>query len=228
MKKTILFFVLIFSLCSFVFAAQVEPFFEREYTEGIDIQGQKFYQYDPLPSEDGGGIEPISPSRGGGGSSSRATSGISSGTCTAEWECTEWSLCVDGTQERTCADINNCGTLTGRPQQKRSCQLDQLPKEIVQEEPLPIIEKPTFKNFILIAAISLALAAIILAVIIHNSKTEQALSTLPGIVIPLVRIENLRRMVQKELAKGYSPQDIQKVLLKKGWPKQVVEDVLKL
>jgi hypothetical protein len=29
--------------------------------------------------------------------------------CTPQWQCNEWSSCTNGTQTRTCTDINQCG-----------------------------------------------------------------------------------------------------------------------
>ena len=44
-----------------------------------------------------------------------------SGGCTSDWQCDEWTACVAGTQTRTCTDSNNCGTLTGKPAESQSC-----------------------------------------------------------------------------------------------------------
>ena len=42
--------------------------------------------------------------------------------CTPEWDCTEWSKCrSDGTQERACHDVQECGTGEGRPPLQESC-----------------------------------------------------------------------------------------------------------
>lgn len=43
-----------------------------------------------------------------------ATSG-----CNPDWSCTEWSACIDGMQERTCTDANNCGAAP--PETQRTC-----------------------------------------------------------------------------------------------------------
>ena len=43
-------------------------------------------------------------------------------TCTPNWQCTAWSVCsILGKQSRNCTDINNCGTLTGKPNILLSC-----------------------------------------------------------------------------------------------------------
>jgi len=42
--------------------------------------------------------------------------------CEPNWQCGEWSDCSNGgTQTRTCADINNCNILTGKPEESQTC-----------------------------------------------------------------------------------------------------------
>lgn len=43
-------------------------------------------------------------------------------TCTENWSCTNWGQCSsDGSQIRTCTDLNNCGTSSSLPQDSQSC-----------------------------------------------------------------------------------------------------------
>ncbi|MEK6822391.1 MAG: hypothetical protein AABY13_01070, partial [Nanoarchaeota archaeon] len=56
---------------------------------------------------------------GGGGGGG----GPSSDVCPESWECTEWSACVDGTQTRTCADKNTCGTGFAKPALTQACEI---------------------------------------------------------------------------------------------------------
>lgn len=53
-------------------------------------------------------------------------------TCTPNWSCTSFSACsatynsvcsnsATGTQTRTCTDLNNCGTTSGKPAESQSC-----------------------------------------------------------------------------------------------------------
>ena len=37
------------------------------------------------------------------------------------WQCTPWSFCFNGYQNRTCTDINNCNNLAGKPTESQSC-----------------------------------------------------------------------------------------------------------
>jgi hypothetical protein len=42
--------------------------------------------------------------------------------CAENWRCSEWSVCpVYEIQTRTCNDINNCGTVTSKPEEQRKC-----------------------------------------------------------------------------------------------------------
>jgi PGF-pre-PGF domain-containing protein len=47
---------------------------------------------------------------------------ISEGACTESWSCTEWSVCVNSTQTRTCTDSNDCGTTVDKPAESQECQ----------------------------------------------------------------------------------------------------------
>ena len=55
-------------------------------------------------------------------------------TCVENWSCTEWSECINGTQTRTCTDLNNCGTTINKPPEVQSCK--------VPGEEMPVEEKP--------------------------------------------------------------------------------------
>lgn len=41
--------------------------------------------------------------------------------CNVNWECSDWSVCANGQQTRTCTDLNNCGTKTGQPPITQTC-----------------------------------------------------------------------------------------------------------
>ena len=63
-----------------------------------------------------------------GGGTITTTSGGSSGGggCSYnesyDWECSEWSKCIDNIRMRTCKEKNNCGNSYGRPEVERSCE----------------------------------------------------------------------------------------------------------
>jgi hypothetical protein len=46
--------------------------------------------------------------------------------CIPNWQCSDWSECIDNTQTRTCGDENHCDTLAGKPETLQSCNPDQL------------------------------------------------------------------------------------------------------
>ncbi len=41
--------------------------------------------------------------------------------CIENWNCTNWSSCINGEQIRNCIDLNECGTITEKPFFKRKC-----------------------------------------------------------------------------------------------------------
>lgn len=51
---------------------------------------------------------------GGGGSSS----------CTENWVCSEWSVCTDNVQTRTCVDNSNCRNPKLKPAEQRDCTVE--------------------------------------------------------------------------------------------------------
>jgi len=51
--------------------------------------------------------------------------------CTELWGCSDWSVCVSGTQTRTCTDSNNCGTTQNKPAETQSCSVSKLAPQII-------------------------------------------------------------------------------------------------
>lgn len=45
----------------------------------------------------------------------------SANDCTPSWDCSDWSVCADSVQTRSCHDDNNCGTDAGRPIETAEC-----------------------------------------------------------------------------------------------------------
>ena len=68
---------------------------------------------------------------GGGSSSTTTTTGTGSQVCEPNWNCTEWSVCEEGNQIRTCFDSNSCNSTVERPSGQQSCSSE----EITQENP---------------------------------------------------------------------------------------------
>jgi hypothetical protein len=42
-------------------------------------------------------------------------------SCTMAWSCSGWSACENGTQTRTCTDLNQCASDEGRPTETQTC-----------------------------------------------------------------------------------------------------------
>jgi PGF-pre-PGF domain-containing protein len=42
-------------------------------------------------------------------------------TCTENWSCTNWSICTNSVQTRTCTDSNACGTTVNKPVESQDC-----------------------------------------------------------------------------------------------------------
>lgn len=42
-------------------------------------------------------------------------------TCIEDWDCEAWSTCSGGTQDRSCTDLNDCGTDDSMPSTSRTC-----------------------------------------------------------------------------------------------------------
>jgi len=60
----------------------------------------------------------------GGGVTTSSGGGGSSSVCTERWECQEWFECFDGQENRSCNDLNDCGTSINEPETSRLCSDD--------------------------------------------------------------------------------------------------------
>ena len=68
---------------------------------------------------------------------SGGTTEIAEEGCVERWSCTEWSVCSNSTQTRTCTDSNSCGTVVDKPLESQECQASIIP-ELPPIEELPI------------------------------------------------------------------------------------------
>lgn len=59
---------------------------------------------------------------GGSGGGSMTTTSFNSDFCSENWQCSEWSRCVNGTQTRTCTDVHECGTEKNKPAIEQQCE----------------------------------------------------------------------------------------------------------
>ena len=53
--------------------------------------------------------------------------GASSYVCVENWDCGNWSSCINGTQTRTCTDSAMCGTTLTKPETERACSPNFVP-----------------------------------------------------------------------------------------------------
>jgi hypothetical protein len=76
-------------------------------------------------TEDGNGISQVSILGGGGGGR---------GSCITQWNCTEWSGCINGTQTRICSYPENfCEPKSEKPAEIQSCTIPE-EDEIIEDE----------------------------------------------------------------------------------------------
>lgn len=62
----------------------------------------------------------VAPSSGSAGSSGGGSSGRVN-QCTYVWDCTPWSVCVDGLQNRLCTNTGTCSGVQGKPAEQVQC-----------------------------------------------------------------------------------------------------------
>ncbi|MBI4020963.1 MAG: lamin tail domain-containing protein [Candidatus Aenigmarchaeota archaeon] len=55
------------------------------------------------------------------GSCSACTPACANPGCAEDWECTPWSACENGTQQRSCLELNGCGTALAKPGLTQDC-----------------------------------------------------------------------------------------------------------
>ena len=48
--------------------------------------------------------------------------------CEENWQCSDWSSCVNNKQTRTCNDLNDCNTFINKPSETKICIITQKTK----------------------------------------------------------------------------------------------------
>ena len=56
-----------------------------------------------------------------------SANGITNSSCIPNWNCTEWSKCIDGNKIRSCIDFNLCGDNSTKPDEIQECTTDCIP-----------------------------------------------------------------------------------------------------
>ena len=64
---------------------------------------------------------------------------IELGPCQESWRCTSWSICLNSTQKRVCADRNECGTNLSKPIEMQGCN-----QTIISEDNQSLANKTSF------------------------------------------------------------------------------------
>jgi len=57
------------------------------------------------------------------GESSIITGASTENVCTSNWQCNDWSECLEGIQVRECSDLNECGSEEGKPSLSQQCEV---------------------------------------------------------------------------------------------------------
>ncbi len=73
---------------------------------------------------------------------SRPVAVMPPGVCVPKWNCTEWSFCKNGVQERKCSDINNCGIFNNQPSETQNCSPAVQPPQPPHANPPPAVRPP--------------------------------------------------------------------------------------
>lgn len=66
--------------------------------------------------------------------------------CTSEWECGEWSRCIDNQQTRECVDKNRCKYEKDKPDETKKCLIRPEYEQPIDEEEYPVFTR--IKEFI--------------------------------------------------------------------------------
>jgi len=63
-------------------------------------------------------------------------------TCTENWSCSSWTLCVNGVRTRTCTDSNACGTTASKPATTYDCSVGGAPDDFLGAMPQTLVSVP--------------------------------------------------------------------------------------
>ena len=78
------------------------------------------------------------------------------------WNCSEWSDCINGNQTRVCKKYNNCGNTYGKPNESRSCIEQDLINNTIKQEPEYEQEKESGKWYIIFIILGVILLMFII------------------------------------------------------------------
>ena len=145
-----------------------------------------------------------------------STSTQTQNDCNPRWEC-RWSSCIGDFQSYSCVDVNNCGVLTGKPEEKtESCgshvesSFDDSTGEIYSSSGLSLITKIIIFGITLLVVIGL-----LLGIFLFSKKNKSSIAKSP-IITELKNQESLSDIIESRLNKGEKLDKIQYDLLLKN------------
>lgn len=147
--------------------------------------------------------------------------GAAAARCVTEWQCSDWSACINNIQTRDCIDNNNCGVDDDKPITLRDCVSGPEP-ETVPLTPVPVepevVQPPEPKNYawIFYLVVLAAIGLVIVALVRRYNYYKHAPSEQP------------HRFVHLSLKEGHSETNIKQKLSDKGWRQGHVEEVVQL
>jgi len=89
-----------------------------------------------------------------------------------DWECSEWSKCINGLQTRTCKEYNNCHSFYGKPEESKTCLVEEPDDVIVIDEPEPEKSK-TIYILLGILVLSIILICLIINLVLKERKKKE-------------------------------------------------------
>ena len=208
----------------------------------------------PAPSGGGGGGGGAVASGGGGGGAGSV--GLPGFVCIMDWQCRDWSQCVNGVQTRQCNFVRVpqhykdgiCPQESQQPEISRTCEVSTetavAEPEITQTEPSS--EEPTFaeellkefeaeekpaqlsKGNIAIFIFAFIILAVLVLISVHTFRVHMG----PGISKKEIGSDQkYSKIVSSYISKmrvvGRSDKYIEDTLLKAGWPARTVKELLK-
>lgn len=151
---------------------------------------------------------------------------VLNGTCRESWECTEWSNCEEGNQERACSDKNFCNTTIDRPAESKQCSSIAEGSETSAGGKKAGFGKILF--WALIAAGILVFGAG--SYYIYQKYSDYILGDAQKSgrleATAVLRPEDAAKLndyIIKCLSRGFSLELIEKRLLSVGWPKDIID-----
>jgi len=84
-------------------------------------------------------VPPVTPPQGGGGTTTTIIE-----ECAYIWDCTSWSICSGGIQERLCENVGDCTGTEGKPIESRECS-DALFDVVMKLEEVELTQNKTLK-----------------------------------------------------------------------------------